>query len=473
MKQFQIKFLVIIIMFFTISTFASNLTATQKDKIIKKSEVLINKYLNLDIFSGVVLIADEGKPFYQKAFGLANREKNISNTVNTKFDIGSMNKTFTKVVIYQLVEEGKLKFDDKLGKYLNGFPKEASENITIDQLLHHRSGYGDYHTPDFFDLPKSGKTIQSLVKRIRKMPLHFPPGTDQRYSNAGFILLGAIIEKVTGKTYHENVRERIVNPLHLTKTYFENKDQVPERSIGYFKDAKGEIHNNEGFLEIPNPDGGFQSTASDILKFYQEYFYGNKLVNNAEKKLIDEFQYYEQVKKTPRAIPQAGGFEGANTVIYEVLRDKISIIVFANMDEPVAEKLGLGILNIIRDKEPEEPELPAIQNVYNSLNEKGTQFVKDNFKELTRNFHPTDPKDIILNQVGYTFLFDNQIDKAIAAFQLNVDLFPNVANCYDSLGEALLAKGDRAGALKNYKKALELDPNLPSAQKAVKKLTNE
>ncbi|MCB0746717.1 MAG: serine hydrolase [Ignavibacteriae bacterium] len=473
MKLSRIILLLIITISFSISTLAAQISEAKKDIIIKKSDVLIKKYLDLDIFSGVVLIADEGKPFYEKAFGFANREKNIPNTINTKFDIGSMNKTFTKVVIYQLVDEGKLKFDDKLGKYLDGFPQEAVENITIDQLLHHRSGYGDYHTPDFFDLPKSEKSISRLVEKIKMLPLLFSPGTDQQYSNSGFILLGAIIEKVTGKTYHENVRDRIVDPLQLTETYLENKDQVPDRAIGYFKDAKGEIQDNEGFLELPNPDGGFQSTASDILKFYQEYFYGNKFISAEAKKSIDEFNYYEQIKTTPGAIPQAGGFEGANTVIYEILRDKISIIVFANMDEPVAEQLGLGILNIIRDKEPESPTLPAIQNVYKALNENGVQYVNDNFNELTINFHPTDPKDIILNQVGYTFLFDNQVDKAIAAFQLNVELFPNIANCYDSLGEALLAEGDKEGALKNYKIALELNPDLPSAQEAIKKLTTK
>ncbi len=103
-----------------------------------------------------------------------------------------------------------------------------------------------------------------------------------------------------------------------------------------------------------------------------------------------------RLKQLQGQFHKQAGFEGANTVIYEILRDKISIIVFANMDEPVAEQLGLGILNIIRDKEPEDPTLPAIQNVYSALNENGVQYVKDNFNELTRNFHPTDPK-------GYNF----------------------------------------------------------------------
>ena len=444
-----------------------------KKAIAQKTDDLVEKYIALDIFSGAVLIAEDGKPFYKKSFGLADRENGIKNTINTKFDIGSMNKTFTKVVIYQLVEEGNLKLDDKLGNYLEGFPNEASEKITIENLLNHTSGYGDYHSPEYFNLPKENKTINGLLQIIKILPLHFEPGTDQDYSNAGYILLGGIIEKVTGKSYYQNVRERITEPLGLNETYLENKDQVPDRAIGYFKNAKGEIEDNGNEFNVPNPDGGFHSTVSDILKFYREYFYGNKLLSAETKNKMEEFGYYDEVSKTGGAIPQAGGFPGANTVIYEILRDKISIIVFANMDEPVAEQLGAGILAIIRGQEPDEPALPAIQNVYKAMNERGRDDVKENFDELTRNFHPTDPKDLILNQVGYEFLFDDEIDKAIQAFKLNVEMFPDVANCYDSLGEALLKKGNKKEALKNYKKALELNPDMPSARMMVKELSGE
>lgn len=453
------------------SVSTAEISKIEKDRITQQTDKLVEKYINLDIFSGVVLIAENGTPIYQKAFGLANREKNIPNTLNTKFDIGSMNKTFTKVVIYQLVEEGKLKLGDKLGQYIMGFPKEAADYITVSHLINHQSGYGDYHSPDYFNSSKEEKKIKPLVERIKKQQLLFQPGEEQEYSNAGYILLGAIIEKVTGKSYHQNVKERIVEPLKLTETYVEKKNEIPDRSIGYFKNAKGEIQNNEGFLEIPNPDGGFQSTVKDILKFYQEYFYGDQLLSEKTKEMMKEFDYYKEVGKTGGAIPQAGGFEGANTVIYEILRDKISIIVFANMDEPVAEQLGAGILAIIRGQEPKEPTLPAIQNVYRALVEKNPQYVKENFEELTKNFHPADPKDIILNQVGYEFLFDENIDKAIQAFKLNIEIFPNVANCYDSLGEALLKKGDKEGALINYKRALILNPNMKSAKEKVLELS--
>ncbi|MCB9354876.1 MAG: beta-lactamase family protein [Lewinellaceae bacterium] len=419
----------------------------QEEQITPKIDSLVRQYQDLDIFSGVVLVAEKGVPVYHKAFGLANRRTGKMNTLHTKFDIGSMNKSMTKVVVLQLVHEGKLHLGDHLGDHLDGFAAEAADHVTIEHLLEHRSGFGDYHDPDFFELPKSEKNIAALLKRIRKMPLLFEPGTDQQYSNTGYVLLGAIIEKVTGRSFYQNVRERIVEPLGMKETYLVDKYAVPDRATGYFKTAKGELEDNEGFLEVPNPDGGFQSTASDMLVFYRAFHYGDRLWGDETRQLDELYPFYKQTATTGSgAVAHAGGFEGANTVHYEVLRDQISIIVFANMDEPVAEQLGLGVLTIIRGKEPSKPALPAVQNVYKACEEKGLAYVKDHFEPLTVNFHPTDPKDIILNAVGYTYLRDGEVEKAIGVFTLNTEWFPDVANVWDSLGEALLAKGDREAA---------------------------
>lgn len=454
----------------------TNCNAQEKHPILQKNEIepkidaLVKQYLDLDIFSGVVLLAEKGKPIYHKAFGLANRETKTPNTLNTKFNIGSMNKTFTKLVILQLLEEDKLSLSDKLGKYLPGFPKLAAKNIKIEHLLNHSSGYGDYLGRDFFNSSISQKTIKALVKRIKKMPLLFEPGSEQEYSNSGYILLGAIIEKITGQTYHQNVKERIVKPLGLTETYVENKNEVPERAIGYLKTMTGEIEDNTGFVELPNPDGGFLSTTTDILKFYREFHYGNIIIKE-ETKLKDEFyQMIQAHNNTGGAIPHAGGFNGANTVNYEVLRDDITLIVFANMDEPVAEQLGAGILAIIRNQAPKSPALPAVQNVYQSYQKHGIDYVKTNFESLITNFHPEDPKDMILNAVGYDFLQMHEENKAIEIFQLNTEIFPNVGNTWDSLGEAYFKNGDNKKALAVYKKALSIDPEIPSAIKMVKKL---
>jgi len=435
-----------------------------------KIDRLVSQYTELDVFSGVVLVAQEGEPVYHKPFGLANREENIANTLDTRFDIGSMNKTFTKVVVLQLVDEGKLRLSDKLVDYLPGFKQQGAEKITIEHLLNHQSGFGDYHSPEYMRTPPAERTISWIVERVQKMPLMFEPGTEQEYSNAGYVILGAIIEKVSGISYHQNVVERIIEPLGLKQTHVENKSDVPQKAIGYFKTATGELRDNSGFSELPNPDGGFHSTTRDILTFYLNYFYENTLLNENTRKMDRMFGFVQEHRNSGGAIPLAGGFPGANTVLYEILRDGISVVIFANMDEPVAEQLGAGILAIIRGQQPQKPQLPAIQNVYNAYKKHGAAYVKENWEKLIVNFHPGDPHDIILNQVGYELLFSEKTDQAIEFFTLNTEMFPDVANVWDSLAEAWRKKGDNAKALKFYKRALSIRPDMPSAKQAVEEL---
>lgn len=445
-------------------------TSLNKEDISQQTDDLVKEYLDLGIFSGVVLIAQEGQPFYQKAFGLANRETNTPNKVDTKFVIGSMNKTFTHLVILQLIKEGKLQLSTRMVDHLDGFQQRDAGKITIEQLLNHTSGFGDYHSPAFFELPFEKKNIQNILPLLKTMALHFEPGTENEYSNAGYIILGAIIEEVTGKSYAQNVDERIAEPLALNSLVTTNVKQIPNRAIGYLKTFTG-YEDNEEFISEPLSDGGFYATADDMLKFYREYFYGDRLISDEIRKEDDFFQRIGDIKNEKGAgIPLAGGFNGANTVHLEMLADDISIVVFANMDEPVAEKLAIGILKIINGKSPDKAMLPAKLNVYNAYKEKGEEYVKQNFDSLTSNWFDSDPKDLILNNLGYDLMFSDQLADALQIFKLNTVLFPEIGNCWDSYGEALLKTGDQEAALSAYKKALEINPDLPSAQAMVKEL---
>lgn len=480
MKKILFAILLTTILFNCKNTKKDNQTAQASDEATglpesfeAKVDALVKQYQDLEIFSGIVLVAEKGNPVYHKAFGLADREGNRPNELTTLFDIGSMNKTFTSIIIKQLIAEGKLNYDSKLTSFIQGFEDPNVKKVDIDHLLNHESGFGDYHRDGYFDLPKSEKTIAAITERAKEDELFFEPGEENEYSNTGYILLGAVIEKVTGKSYFENVKERIIEPLNLENTYVENLDRFKnQRASGYLYSPLGVLEKNEDLQDIPNPDGGFLSTTEDVMKFYRSYYYDDILLTEAIK---SEDSYFQQIRELPKgkAPLSAGGFEGFNTAMYHVLSDDRSIVVFANMDEPVAENLALGILMITRGQEPDEPKLPAIQNVNKAFKEKGTEYIENNFEELTTNFHPDDPKDIILNDLGYAYIFGaNDIDSAIKLFELNTKLFPNIANSWDSLGEAYYKKGDNENALKYYKKALEIRPDLPSAKEMVKKLNN-
>ena len=323
-----------------------------------KVDALVKQYQDLDIFSGVVLISEKGALKYHKAFGLADRENQTANSLTTKFNIGSMSKTFTDLIILQLMESGKLNGTDKLGHYLRGFPENAANKITINNLLKHASGYGDYWQRDFNELPRAQKGISGLVARIKKLPLAFEPGTSVRYSNSGYILLGAIIEAITGKTYHQNVIERIINPLKMNDTYITDKTVIPEKAKGYYTDQNGKLIHNKSFVRVPNSDGGFYATTKDMSKFYTEYFYGTKLLHKNNK---DYFKNINQARTLGGVLAVAGGIPGSNSVCIENLKDEIRVFIFSNMsnlDAPTAQQLGTGVLDLIEGKTPAKPSRP-------------------------------------------------------------------------------------------------------------------
>lgn len=436
-------------------------------RISKKTDSLVRAYEQLGIFSGVVLLAEKGTTFYHKAFGLSDRLNNIPNTVQTQFIIGSMNKSFTQTIILQLMDEQRLQLSDNMVHYLDGFHQPKAGNITIQQLVEHSSGFGDYHGPDFFNLPYEQKNSSGILSLIKNLDLLFEPGTEHAYSNAGYIVLGAIIEKITGKSYAQNVEERIVKPLGLTTLVTKNIKEFPNRAIGYIKTIQG-YKNNEDFVFEPRSDGGFYCTAKDMLTFYRSYFYDTVLFSNSAR---NKSEFFNTIKpayhQRGSGIPIAGGFNGANTVHFEMLHDRISILVFANMDEPVAEKLALGIHKIINNKQPEKAELPTMLRVYKAYQDFGKNYVKKNFNMLIEQWFEGDPKDRILNNLGYELLQLQKRTEAIEIFKLNTELFADIGNCWDSLGEALRLNNQNKEALEAYRMALKHSPQLKSAQKAI------
>jgi len=229
-----------------------------------------------DKFSGVVLIAKDGKPVFEKAYGLANKAKNIPNNPETKFNLGSMNKMFTAVAIAQLAEAGKLSFDDTVGKYLPDYPnKDVASKVTIHHLLTHTSGLGSYWNAKFDAKKASIKTVSDYLSLFADEPLAFEPGKRFQYSNSGFIVLGAIIEKVSGQNYYDYVREHVYKPAGMKNTdAYEMSADTPNLAMGYTTEgangqAEGPRHENTA--SRPNrggPAGGGYSTAEDLMRFH-------------------------------------------------------------------------------------------------------------------------------------------------------------------------------------------------------------
>jgi tetratricopeptide (TPR) repeat protein len=257
----------------------------------------------------------------------------------------------------------------------------------------------------------------------------------------------------------------------MKNTYITNTKSRKDRAIGYIQTINGFENTDWVIPDPPRADGGFWCTAEDLLRFYQNYYYGNFLLSDSIKNTDNYFnQIAPGYNRNMFAIDQAGGTNGHNSSLIQILKENISIIVLANMDEPVAEIIAAGIEQIIRGNEPENPKLPAILNAYKIYKEKGLTYLKDNFKNVISSLPLQDSKDVVLNNLGYQLLEIHKINEALEIFRLNTELFPDIGNVWDSYGEALLKKGDKKEALIAYKKALEINPELESSKSAIKKL---
>lgn len=225
--------------------------------------------------SGVLLVAKDGVTIASKAAGIANKATGAAIDANTKFNLGSMNKMFTAVAIAQLAQAGKLSFEDKVGKHLPDYPnKEVTEKVTIHQLLTHTSGLGMYWNDKFRAQREKLVTVAAHLPLFASDPLLFPPGEKFQYSNSGYMVLGAIIEKLSGQDYHSYVQEHIYKVAGMTNTgFYEPAKDLPNVAIGYSRmgpDGKPmeEVRDNTDIREVKGgPAGGGFSTAPDLVKF--------------------------------------------------------------------------------------------------------------------------------------------------------------------------------------------------------------
>lgn len=420
----------------------------------QKIEQLANKAWDMGILSGSIGIARDGKMVSIKHYGYADWDKKTPFTQNTLFDIGSFNKAFTKEMTNQLIKEGKLHVDDPLGKYMQLFGNENDSKITINHLLEMKSGMGDYmQVPGFFAREREGNlTVQDRLDFIKKQPLLFEPGKGEQYSNSGYAVLGAVIEKVTGKSYDQNLKERILQPLGLKNTFYTKADitSKQQRAIGTEMNFKGEKKAFDDVWNDAAPDGGMYATMQDLYTFISAFYEG---------RLPSGTKYIKR--------PLAGGSNYWNSVAVP-FDDGTIVLVMANLDR-TADEVGRRIYAIGTGKEAKPLDAPKEWKLYTNLKEKGIDYVEQNIKDIIKEFNlQYSPR--FLNYFGYRFMNGGDVDAGLALLELNNKLFPTVANTYDSLGEAWLKKGDKEKAKYYYKKALETDPELKNAQEMLKKI---
>ena len=451
---------------------------------IQEALALANKYQQ---FNGAVLVAENGKVIYKGAFGMANMEWGIPNAPDTRFRLGSITKQFTAMLTLQLVEQGKIKLDGKITDYLPDYRKDTGDKVTIHHLLTHTSGIPSYTgLPGFFEnVSRNPYKVADFVKKYASGDLEFEPGSKFSYNNSGYFLLGAIIERVTGKTYEQALRDNILDPAGMKNTGYDHHNTlIPKRASGYVKTSDGYL--NAGYLDmsIPYAAGSMYSTVEDLY-LWDQILYTDKLISAQSKALMYKpflanyaygwgvsnasFKYNDQ---PVQIIRHDGGINGFSTVISRFPAQKNLIVVLDNTSQD-AGRTGELLTKIIFDQPYDPPKMSIVSILEKTINDKGVEAGIAQYRDLKAKQSATyDFAEPELNTLGYRLLRTGKTKEAVEVFKLNVEAYPQAANTYDSLGEAYANLNQNELAITNYKKSIELDPKNTNAIEALKKLEN-
>jgi CubicO group peptidase (beta-lactamase class C family) len=296
-------------------------------------------------FSGVVLIAKNGTPIFEQAFGYADRDEKTPNRVGTKFNVGSISKSFTSLAVRQLIVQKKIALDDTIGKFLPDYPnKDAAGKVTIRRLLDMTSGIGDFFGEKYDATPKNRiRDLADYLPLFAAEPLLFEPGTSNRYSNGGYVVLGLIVEKASGMSYFDYVRENIYKPAGMENTdHFMADMFVDNLASGYTRTWDDKEHPNEprrdNIYTRPargSSAGGGYSTADDLLRLV--------LALKADK-----LSAPESARMFAGNMAFEGGAPGINAYVGTAATTGCTVVVLANYDPPAAGKTGGKIARLLK-----------------------------------------------------------------------------------------------------------------------------
>lgn len=306
---------------------------------VARMEQVVQSYVSGKQFMGSALVARDGVVLFNKGYGSANLEWDIPNSPTTKFRLGSVTKQFTAASILLLEERGKLSVSDPVKKHIADAPA-AWDKVTIYHLLTHTSGIPSFTGfPDYGPTEAIPTTPEKLVARFRDKPLEFQPGEKWNYSNSGYVLLGHLIEKVTGESYEKFVRENIFVPLGMKDSgYDSNSAIILRRAAGYTPGPAGP--QNAGFvhMSIPHAAGALYSTTEDLMRWEQGLFGGKLLKPESLVKMTtpfkDDYAFGLSVhnENSHKVIEHGGGIEGFNTEVAYYPETKLVVVVLGNLN---------------------------------------------------------------------------------------------------------------------------------------------
>lgn len=304
----------------------------------------IAPFVQHDDFAGVVLIANEGQPFVARVYGPADRERNVAANETTAYNIASIGKKFTQTAIAQLIQEGRLSLSTTIGDVLPDYPNVEARTATISQLVGMRGGMSDFFGPDFERQPKDRfNSNHAYYEYVSRLPQRFAPGTRSEYCNGCYVVLGEMVERVSGMRFEDYIQRFVFTPAGMTRTGYFNSSNLPDNvARPYMRtDGPGSAYVNalEGHGASGSGAGGAYSTARDLLAFDNALREGRLLGPEMTAWVLGGQGQNAARNTTPLAI--AGGGGGSSNILES--NGHWAVIVTGNVQEPLPEQLGLAL----------------------------------------------------------------------------------------------------------------------------------
>ena len=421
------------------------------------------------LFNGTVLVAEGGELVYAVGVGDADKSWGIANTTETKFRIASLTKQFTAALVLRLVEDGAIDLDAPISTYLPDYPAAQADRVTVHHLLSHTSGVPEHTSrPDLGEIMRRSYTPDDFLALFSDLPLDFEPGSQFRYSNSGYYLLGVIVERVTGETFAVALRDRLLAPLGLRDTGYDPFPEiVPELARGYVRTAGGFANAPYVDTSVPYAAGMMVSTAPDLYRWTQALHRGDvfQRPETTERMLTpvrDDYGYGIGISTMPmgdeqvRVVAHSGGIPGFSTLLMHLPERDQTIVVLDNT-QGSAGALARSLAMILYDQPVDVPKPPIGLVMGQRIESDGIDAAVAFYRSLDGDA-PFDLDEDQLNALGYAYLERGDTATALRLFELNVEAYPEAWNPHDSLGEALLAAGDTARAVASYQRSLALNP---------------
>lgn len=472
-------------MFFLLAILFASSSLFPQDKAAAIDEFMRLCY-EYRLFNGTVLVAEAGQVIYQQAFGLANREWEVPHTLDTKFLIGSVSKQFTAALVLQLVGEGKLKLDDPVSKFIPDFPRDKGDRITIHHLLSHSSGLPSTQDLDnwYSELWDKEYTTLELIRLFYDCELAFEPGTGFLYSNPGYYIAAAVVEKITGKKFAEVLRKRIFEPLEMNNTgSYDYYSVLPKMASAYeywnFRYSHSEYWNPTSSVGA----GGIYSTVDDLFK-WDRALYTTQLLPRKYIELMfqphtplpgsSSYGYgwvvgQQRVEGRAEPVPfvmHTGGNPGFNCLLLRLPEDEHFIVLFNNTGHTDIRVMQDGLVNILYGQTAQlKQPLSLVLGRCRDLEE-----LTATFKQFRTDRDSYTIRRDAVNGLGFQLLLCGQKEMGIAVLEFNAVEHPQSAWVYESLAEACFLTGKNEKAVVYLKKTLKFDPNNRYAQKKLRDL---